>query len=418
MTKVSIIMPVYNCEEYLAESLNSVLGQTLQEIEIICIDDGSTDNSGSILREYAERDSRIKFFTQTNQGAGSARNIGIKHAIGEYLAFLDADDYYMENDMLELMYQTSQKYGVNACGSNLRLLRNRTIAEDSGFQKVKQAAKEKEILHYREFQFDYGYCGFIIKTSIIKEYNILFPSYRRFQDPPFFVQAMYYADTFCFLEKALYCYRTPNVSMRFDSVRTADLLRGLISNLEFASVHHLNILFSNTKQRLEVEYNSVICSNILPESTEILELLIKANNIIRHIEKNDAYVAAPLKKILTSVIETEKYYKESICQRIFRSEKLYLYGAGQATFDFLNYLKKQGAFEKVQAIIVTDKEGNPEHIEEIPVISLDEYRYQNDDLILITVTSIYKKDIIENLMKRNLRNYESIDAAMLCTEQE
>lgn len=92
--KVSVIVPVYNAEKYLAECLDSVIGQTLREIEIICVDDGSADHSLRILREYAEKDGRLKIIEQANGGGGAARNAGMAAAQGEYLAFLDADDLY------------------------------------------------------------------------------------------------------------------------------------------------------------------------------------------------------------------------------------------------------------------------------------------------------------------------------------
>lgn len=92
--KVSVIIPVYNAEKYLRECLDSVIEQTLQEIEIICVDDGSTDNSLAILKEYTQKDERLKIIEQANRGAGAARNMGMAVALGEYLAFLDADDLY------------------------------------------------------------------------------------------------------------------------------------------------------------------------------------------------------------------------------------------------------------------------------------------------------------------------------------
>lgn len=85
--KVSVIIPVYNSSEYLRVCLDSIINQTLQNIEIICIDDGSTDSSLDIIKEYASFDKRIKYFTQTNKFAGVARNLGIEHAKGDYLVF-------------------------------------------------------------------------------------------------------------------------------------------------------------------------------------------------------------------------------------------------------------------------------------------------------------------------------------------
>ena len=91
--KVSVIIPVYNVEKYLRECLDSVVNQTLKEIEIILIDDGSTDNSLKICREYEEKDSRVRVYTQKNQGQSEARNNGLKHLKAPYVAFIDSDDY-------------------------------------------------------------------------------------------------------------------------------------------------------------------------------------------------------------------------------------------------------------------------------------------------------------------------------------
>ena len=105
--KVSVIIPVYNVEEYLRECLDSVINQTLKEIEIICVDDGSTDNSLEILKEYAKKDNRISVLTQENLHAGVARNAGLAVAQGEYLSFLDSDDFF-ELIMLEETYKVAK----------------------------------------------------------------------------------------------------------------------------------------------------------------------------------------------------------------------------------------------------------------------------------------------------------------------
>ena len=90
MVRISVIMPVYNVEDYLKESLESILNQSFMDFEVICIDDGSTDKSLEILKEYQEKDDRIRIVTETNAGPALARNNGIRRARGEYLAFLDA----------------------------------------------------------------------------------------------------------------------------------------------------------------------------------------------------------------------------------------------------------------------------------------------------------------------------------------
>lgn len=102
--KVSVIVPIYNAYEYLPVALDSILAQTLSDIEIICIDDGSTDRSLDVVKKYQERDSRIRIVTENNAGPSTARNKGILRAKGEYMIFLDADDFY-EPELLSSMYE-------------------------------------------------------------------------------------------------------------------------------------------------------------------------------------------------------------------------------------------------------------------------------------------------------------------------
>ena len=109
MIKISVIMPIYNDEEKIYDSINSVLSQSLTDIELICVDDGSTDNSLRILKSLAEKDDRIRVFSQKNQGSGKARNKGISEAKGEYIAFLDSDDQMVDNVALHQLYTEAKK---------------------------------------------------------------------------------------------------------------------------------------------------------------------------------------------------------------------------------------------------------------------------------------------------------------------
>lgn len=105
--KISVIIPVYNVGQYLPKCMDSVINQTLRDIEIICVDDGSTDNSAEILSRYADKDERIILIRQANGGAGAARNNGLQYARGEYLSILDSDDFF-EPDMLEKSYEAAK----------------------------------------------------------------------------------------------------------------------------------------------------------------------------------------------------------------------------------------------------------------------------------------------------------------------
>ena len=114
---ISVIMPVYNAQKYLEESLNSILCQTFDDFELIIIDDGSTDNSYEICERYKEKDERIIVIHQINQGPSVARNIGIKKAIGKYIVFCDSDDI-LDKNALSLLYNAMEKYNADLaiCG--------------------------------------------------------------------------------------------------------------------------------------------------------------------------------------------------------------------------------------------------------------------------------------------------------------
>ena len=111
MPNISVIMPVYNQEQYLEDCLDSILRQTVKDIEVVCVDDGSTDTSLSILKRYREKDLRVRILQQENQGAGVARNNGLAAAIGEYVIFLDSDDFF-DTRLLELLYAKMTESGA------------------------------------------------------------------------------------------------------------------------------------------------------------------------------------------------------------------------------------------------------------------------------------------------------------------
>lgn len=122
---VSVVMPIYNAADYLRPALDSVISQTLRDVEIICVDDGSTDHSLAILKEYQKRDPRVRIVTETNAGPAKARNNGLRRARGEYLSFLDADDFF-EPTMLEELYRTAKEKDLDIAVCEYDLFENRT----------------------------------------------------------------------------------------------------------------------------------------------------------------------------------------------------------------------------------------------------------------------------------------------------
>ena len=142
---ISVIMPVYNAGRYLRQCMDSLISQTLHNIEIICVDDGSTDDSVAILEEYARKDSRVRIICQSNSGAGAARNNGIRHAVGEYLSILDCDDFF-EPDMLEKSYQRAKETDADIAVFRCDLYDDRTGACRSGDYTIRrELLPQKEV---------------------------------------------------------------------------------------------------------------------------------------------------------------------------------------------------------------------------------------------------------------------------------
>lgn len=148
MIKVSVIIPVYNVENYLRQCLDSVVNQTLREIEIICVNDSSTDGSLAILEEYAQKDDRIQVITQPNAGAGAARNRGMDLAKGEYLSFLDSDDFF-EPAMLEKTYNLAEQNRADF----VVYKSDQYHTEENKFVPVSWAVREQEIPPYPVFNY-------------------------------------------------------------------------------------------------------------------------------------------------------------------------------------------------------------------------------------------------------------------------
>ena len=189
--KISVIIPVYNTAPYLRRCLNGVTRQTLRDIEIICINDASTDDSPKILQEYAARDARVRLIDFTeNKGVSCARNAGIDAACGEYVGFVDSDDY-PEHDFYEQLYLAVQKANADVAKGNYR--------KDNG--NVDHYMNEKIKIH--KTNFIYEFCSCIINLKLIKQNKIYFPDdLINFEDPVFIFQVSLVANKIIIVDNA------------------------------------------------------------------------------------------------------------------------------------------------------------------------------------------------------------------------
>lgn len=184
--KISVIIPVYNSSTYLRKCLDSVVNQTLKDIEIIVINDGSTDDSKNIIEEYLCKYKNIIFIDQENKGIGKTRNIGIKKATGEYITFVDSDDYIKEN-MLEEYYKYAKKHNFDlVIGSYIKKINNKEIIFENNKFKTGNVKTTPQILYLIE----YGPWAKLYKREMLINNNIYFDEKRKYEDMPFVSKAL------------------------------------------------------------------------------------------------------------------------------------------------------------------------------------------------------------------------------------
>lgn len=212
MPKVSVIVPMHNSVEYLAECLVSIETQTLKDIEIICVDDASQDATLTIYELFANDDARYRLISfKENQGVATARNTAISQAAGEYIAFVDDDDWYPEPTTLEKLYRAAADHDAPIAGGSFSEFDNRTNElktdyTDEGHLSCFTFTEEGRI-EYRDWQGDFGFQRFIFEREFLQDNGIEFPKLVRHEDPVFLVRAMIAAGWFYAIPDVVYRYR-------------------------------------------------------------------------------------------------------------------------------------------------------------------------------------------------------------------
>ena len=242
---ISVIIPIYNVEKYLRQCLDSVITQTLTSIEIICINDGSPDNCIKILKEYEKNDSRFIVISRENHGVGFSRNQGINDAAGEFVIFMDPDDWYpSENTLLEL-YTNAKFNNALICGGSLSIYDN----EEAQYLKYPYAFDNDGFMEYSEYQYPFFFQRFLFSRNMLIENNIYFPQYKKFQDAPFMIRALIAAGKFYAIKSFVYRYRiNNNKTIIFTDDAIIDILKGYIECLNISKKYNykkLHIFIAN-----------------------------------------------------------------------------------------------------------------------------------------------------------------------------
>lgn len=405
--KVSVVVPVYNTQDYLEECMDSILTQTLSEIQIICVDDGSTDNSPAMLDLYAEKDSRVDVLHIPNGGYGHAVNLGMDYAEGKYISIVEPDDY-IEQEMLERLYGISEKYELDMVNADCKhfsdeggkriFQKSRMINNDSLYNTVINPACERDVFNG----------GFINPAGLFRR-DFLDKNHIRhnetpgasFQDAGFGFQVLVYAQRIMLLTEMFYCYRQDNPN---SSINNGRKMNCIIEEYEFI----LNIIRKD-KERLEsfipqytrrkVGSYFNMYNRLVPELR--LEFLKMISKDFKESAKKGEFITTSLSESQKAQVElilekAEDFYKrdhilaDEIHEKVKDVDYFIVYGVGMFGKKIYDVMLDDDK-EKLIGFAVTDAANNIKEYKGVSVKQID--LYSKELQVVVGVLGKYKEEV-------------------------
>ena len=366
---ISVIVPVYNVEKYIEKCLKSLVEQTLKNIEIIIVNDGSTDNSKKIISKFAEKYSNIKYYEKTNGGLSSARNYGIKYANGEYVAFLDSDDY-VEKNLYELMYKKAlqENSDMVECdfiweyyGKNGEIVKTKKDKRKK-FKTLNQYVKNARVVAWNK----------LIKKQIIDDFNIRFPEGLIYEDIEFFYKLFPHLNKISYVNIYGIHYVQRNGSiLNSNPEKIGDIFKILDNVIKY--YRDLDIYENEMKYR----YRRILLGSSMKRILKIKDKKLKKNFFL---------------KTLKSLNMKQKNEKKSI---VFGITKLDIGGAERVLVDIINNIS-----DKFNITVFTIYSGGileKELNNNVQIVSL----YQNQNRVLPLYILLNSRKIYNKFIKNN-----------------
>jgi len=414
--KISVIIPIYNTEKYLQECLDSVLNQSLRDIEIICVNDGSTDNSLTMLQNYSKKDLRIIIITQDNLGQAAARNAGIKAACGEYVCFLDSDDLLVENALEELYYKAKQDklevlcYDIKCMYENEHLKVTNNM--DSYYQRnisfggVK-TGKELFTEMIEKNSFIDSASNMLISRDWLIKNNIEFYPGILYEDSLFSFQCFMTANRMYHINKQYLIYRIRDNSTMTSGYTFHNLYSRLICYIMIIQKAYTLGLDFRT-QTAVYKYASFVREN-----------LKHIYNVLNNEERMKILTLAPLEKLYleglgieqSSVpVFNEDIYLDGFKNLIHYNKKIIIYGAGHVGRQVLTYIRNINLVKHVMCFAVTDKENSEGCVMGLEVRCIDDLKYMaQDGYIIIAARKNHQEDMYKKARELGFNKIAVID---------
>ncbi len=431
--KISVIIPVCNVEKYVEQCVRSVMNQSLREIEIICINDGSTDNSLSILKKLKNEDDRIFIVDKTNSGYGDTINVGITLAKGRYIGIIESDDF-VEQDMYARLYEKAEKYGADVVKSNFNDYY--TSEDKKTYNEYLINYSYEEVLSEKE-----SLClsGPVIWSGIYNREFILENNIRvlntpgaSYQDTGFIFKVMLCAQKVVFIKDAFVNYRNDNMGSSVNDNRKVFCICNELEEMEsflkktgrqewmplYVRVKHLR--YSWNLDRLQG----------IQKAKFLLRMYWEFKNHLDEGNLQRQYWGEPEWRCVNRLVfELPDYYKEQlalqnveacsiqsvedvICHILRNADSLYIYGAGKRARRLVNIFTNKDI--AVTGMLVSSEKNNESNIESIPVMEIAaSVKKIQDDLIIIGVAGEYQKEVVKTLKSLKLNNYILFSDAMI-----
>lgn len=412
---ISIIVPVYNVEKYLKQCLDSIAAQKYKDIEIICVNDGSTDSSGAILSEFSDSDSRFKIITQANAGYGEAMNTGLDSASGEFIGIVESDDF-IEDDMYEKLLEWITESNADFVKTDYYRYKNGSdvkarICNEAVYDSVFSGINLKP-----DFLFAGGniWSGLYRKSFLEKNaIRFLETPGASYQDIGFNFKVFASADRIVFKDSSFYHYRIDNESSSVNSKSKVYCVCDELSDIEsylsdrreldYITNHWLApyrfFCYRWNYNRINNEYKPDFLMRWIQETQEDLDKGL--------IDYND-FLPDMLTQIQDMLENKEELYVNEMCEikrreclrrgffdALKSDQHVYIYGAGNIGSEVYSLLKENNIVPEL--VLVNNTDDNPDTFNDIKVIKYANAPNKEDSIVLVSLSMKSLYEVLENL---------------------
>lgn len=431
MPKVSVIIPVYNVKQYLRQCLDSVINQTLKDIEIICVDDGSTDGSEYILDEYAAKDQRIHVFHKTNSGYGHTMNMGLDLATGEYIGIIESDDY-AELNMFESLFNKAYELQTDMVKSDFFNYYNFGDYYHCVYNNINA---DKDIVNIYDdvsiINANASIWSAIYRREFLLTNNIRFneTAGASYQDTSFYVKCLLAASRIGYVRKAFLHYRRDNSGSSVHSKNKIYCICDEYEEIEkYISIHMkdemiIRSIIQESKfsrymwnlHRLGIEHKMNFLNHFISEFQEaknegILNKIYWSEDLWHELDKMLSDKKMYINNYL-NVVQNKYFILTSFWRLLDKASNIYVYGAGAYSRSLMLIMPE--LYNRINAFIVTKKKYSDEKYLNKRVFSLNECVFDsNKDLILIAVGVKNQYDVRMSLENYGAKNYIVVDAML------